>query len=124
MTTAPQKITFGERRESGVRDVLIYCRDHKCSHHIEISTDRWPNQVRLSDIEPDFVCLRQAWRRRSAKISAGTHGDRQMPWSKRFTKIFFGHRWLPPSLVQQRVPHRYQMLRHPVVILTASYEAA
>lgn len=27
-TTAPQKITFGEMRESGVRDVLIYCRDH------------------------------------------------------------------------------------------------
>jgi hypothetical protein len=25
--TYPQKITFGEMRESGVRDVLIYCRD-------------------------------------------------------------------------------------------------
>ena len=43
----PQKITFGElRRSSGVRDVLIYCRDHRCSHHIEITADRWP----------DFVC--------------------------------------------------------------------
>ena len=28
MTTTPQKITFGEMRKSGVRDVLIYCRDH------------------------------------------------------------------------------------------------
>jgi hypothetical protein len=37
MTTSPQKITFGEMRESGVRDVLIYCRDHRCSHHIETS---------------------------------------------------------------------------------------
>ena len=35
-TTYPQKITFGEIRESGVRDVLIYCRDHRCSHHVEI----------------------------------------------------------------------------------------
>jgi len=31
MTTAPQKITFDEMRESGVRDVLIYCRDHRCN---------------------------------------------------------------------------------------------
>jgi hypothetical protein len=31
MTTYPQKITFGELRAYGVRDVLIYCRDHKCS---------------------------------------------------------------------------------------------
>jgi hypothetical protein len=43
-------------REFGVRDVLIYCRDHRCTHHIETSADRWPDDVRLSDIEPDFVC--------------------------------------------------------------------
>jgi hypothetical protein len=55
MTTYPQKITFGELRASGVRDVLIYCRDHKCSH-ITISADRWPNHVRLSEIESGFVC--------------------------------------------------------------------
>ena len=34
------KITFGEMRASGVRDVLIYRRDHRCSHHITISADR------------------------------------------------------------------------------------
>ena len=56
MTTFPQKITFGELRASGVRDVLIYCRDHHSSHHITISADRWPDRVRLSDIEPGFVC--------------------------------------------------------------------
>jgi hypothetical protein len=54
MTTYQQKITFGDMRASGVRDVLIYCRDHRCSHHIAISADRWPDHVRLSDIEPDF----------------------------------------------------------------------
>jgi hypothetical protein len=33
--TDPQKITFGELGESGVRDVLIYCRDHRCSRSTE-----------------------------------------------------------------------------------------
>jgi hypothetical protein len=56
VTATPQKITFGEMRESGVREVLIYCRDHHCSHHVEISADRWPDDVRLSDIEPGSVC--------------------------------------------------------------------
>jgi hypothetical protein len=31
MTSYPQKITFGEMRASGVCEVLIYCRDHRCS---------------------------------------------------------------------------------------------
>jgi hypothetical protein len=52
----PQKITFGEMRASGVRDVLVYCRDHRCSHHIAISADVWPDHFRLSDIEDRFVC--------------------------------------------------------------------
>jgi hypothetical protein len=39
MTTYPPKITFGEMRESGVRNVLIYCRDHLCSHHVETCAD-------------------------------------------------------------------------------------
>ena len=36
MKTNPQKITFGEMRESG----LIYCRDHRCSHHVETNFQR------------------------------------------------------------------------------------
>ena len=35
MPPYPTKITIGELRASGVRDVLIYCRDYRCSHHIE-----------------------------------------------------------------------------------------
>jgi hypothetical protein len=66
MTTFPQKISFGDLRESGVRDVLIYCRDHHCSHHVETRADRWPDHVRLSDIEPDFVCT--ACGRRGAEV--------------------------------------------------------
>jgi hypothetical protein len=52
----PTKITFGEMRASGVRDVPVYCRDHHCSHHIRISTDLWPDHLRLSEIEDRFVC--------------------------------------------------------------------
>ena len=55
-TDHPQKITFGEMRASGVRDVLVYCRDHHCSHHVRISADFWPDHLRLSDIEDRFVC--------------------------------------------------------------------
>jgi len=28
----PQKITFGEMRASGVRGLLVYCADFRCSH--------------------------------------------------------------------------------------------
>lgn len=54
----PQKITFGEMRAAGVRNVLIGCTDHRCGHCItvEASADRWPDDVRLSDIEDNFVC--------------------------------------------------------------------
>lgn len=57
---ARQKITFAEMCAAGVRGLLIYCSDYKCSHWTRISGDRWPDDVRLSDIEPRFTC--QAWR--------------------------------------------------------------
>jgi len=43
---------FTKMRASGVRDVLIYCRDHRCS---PISKPTLTDG-RISDIEPDFVC--------------------------------------------------------------------
>lgn len=51
-----QKITFAEMRSSGVRGLLVYCADYNCSHHIAISGDRWQDDLRISDIEPKFVC--------------------------------------------------------------------
>ena len=56
MTNYPRKISFGELRETGVDTVLVYCRDHHCTHHVTVSADRWPDHVRLSDIEPSFTC--------------------------------------------------------------------
>jgi hypothetical protein len=62
----PQKITFGEMRESGVRGVLVYCSDYKCSHYVTASADPWPDHIRLSDLELRFVCT--AYGRRGADV--------------------------------------------------------
>lgn len=41
--------------------------DHHCSHSIAIRGDAWPDDARLSEIEPDsFAPMRQAGRRRPA----------------------------------------------------------
>ena len=50
------KITLGEMRESGPRRLLVYCADYKCAHHVEVDASRWPDHVRLSDLESLFVC--------------------------------------------------------------------
>jgi hypothetical protein len=72
--TERQKITFGEMRESGVRGALIYCSDYKCSHHIAISGDQWPDDVRLSDIEDRFIC--KACGKRGADVGPDFHWDK------------------------------------------------
>jgi hypothetical protein len=38
---------------AGVRGVLIYCADYRCSHSIAISGDRWP--YKLSDMQHHFI---------------------------------------------------------------------
>jgi hypothetical protein len=46
MTTHPQKITFGKN----ARQWRPRCADplpHHCSHHIEVSADRWPDHITL-----------------------------------------------------------------------------
>jgi hypothetical protein len=63
----PQKITFGEMRASGVRDVLVYCRDHHCSHYIALSADFWPDHLQY-DLIADFAAThagRAAFRARN-----------------------------------------------------------
>jgi len=52
----PQKITFADMRAQGVRGLLIYCADYRCSHSIAVNGDRWSDDLRLSDIEPRFIC--------------------------------------------------------------------
>jgi hypothetical protein len=40
----------------GPNGILVYCADYRCSHSIEIAADGWPDEIRLSDIEPRFTC--------------------------------------------------------------------
>jgi hypothetical protein len=71
-----QKITLGEMRESGVRGLLVYCSDYRCSHQTILSPAdvyRWPDSVRLSDLEPRFVCKRCGVR--GADIRPDFHWD-------------------------------------------------
>jgi hypothetical protein len=43
-------ITLGEMKASGPRRLLVYCGDYQCAHHVELSPDRWPEHMRLSDL--------------------------------------------------------------------------
>jgi hypothetical protein len=70
-----QKITLGQMRASGVRGLLIYCSDFQCSYWTAISGDRWPDEVRLSNIEPRFTC--QACGRRGADVRLNFHWERE-----------------------------------------------
>jgi hypothetical protein len=63
---ARRKSVSEKLRGSGVRGPLIYCADYRCSHSIAISADRWPDDVRLSDLEPKFTC--QACGHRGADV--------------------------------------------------------
>ena len=60
MSDRPQKITFAEMRDMGVRGVLVYCADFRCSHSIAISGE--PLADDLPGVQP------------SARISIGTAG--------------------------------------------------
>ena len=56
MSDRPQKITFAEMRDMGVRGILVYCADYRCSHSIAVSAHQWRDDLRLSDIEHRFIC--------------------------------------------------------------------
>jgi len=84
-TTYPQKITFGEIREPGVHDVLIYCRDHRCSHHDEINADRWPDRRSERDemlAEHSQMDFKRAARAQSS--GAREMAERRTGWSREF----------------------------------------
>jgi hypothetical protein len=74
MPDRPQKITFGEMRDMGVRGLLVYCADYRCSHSIAVSADQWPDDLRLSNIEDRFVC--HACGKRSADVRSDFNWDK------------------------------------------------
>jgi hypothetical protein len=70
-TRRPQKITLAEMRASGVRGLLIFCADYKCSHSIAISADQWPDDMRLSDLADRFTCTACGKRGADVRPEAG-----------------------------------------------------
>lgn len=62
-------------RESGVRGVLVYCSDYRCSHSTAHAADRWPDELRLSDLESRFSC--KACGRRGADVRPDFNWNRQ-----------------------------------------------
>ncbi len=78
--TREQKITFGEMRAGGVRGLLIYCSDYRCSHSKSISGDPWPDDVRLSDIELRFTC--QACGHRGAEVRPNFHWEEEARFAR------------------------------------------
>jgi hypothetical protein len=77
-TARQQKITFGEMRASGVRGVLIYCSDYKCSHSTAISADRWPDDLRSKALaEVRHRATREGWRYR-CKLCGAWIKDRDL----------------------------------------------
>jgi hypothetical protein len=51
----------------------VFCADYKCSHNIKLEAavaDQWPDDLRLSDLEPRFVC--QACGKRGAILRSGS----------------------------------------------------
>jgi hypothetical protein len=59
----------------GVRGVLVYCADYRCSHSVAISAGNWSDDPRLSDIEERFVC--QAGGKRGADVRPDFNWTRQ-----------------------------------------------
>ena len=58
-----------------MRGIIVYCADYRCSHSVAISGDQWADEVRLSDIEPGFVCT--ACGKRGTDVRPDFNGNRK-----------------------------------------------
>ncbi|HWX42616.1 MAG TPA: hypothetical protein VN345_15805 [Blastocatellia bacterium] len=103
----PAKITFGEMRAAGVRWVLIYWSDYRCSHSTAISGDRWADDVRLSDPR----------RGSPAKLAAGA-----APMSKLPFKLGYERFYAPDRQLVRRIS-RKQTIFHDLHFKTSAIPA-
>ena len=106
--TRPQKITFADMRDMGVRGLLIYCADFHCSHSIAISADQWPDHVRLSDLEARFVC--NACGKRGADVRPDFNWNKQLVAAmgyRRGCEQQPGPEHLPPSMVSFKAGFKF-----------------
>ena len=77
MVERPVKITFAEMRDSGVRGIPVHCSGYTCGHSIALMADHWPDDLRLSDIEPQFAC--EACGKRGADVRPNFNWNIQGP---------------------------------------------
>ena len=55
--TREQKVTLGEMRSgNGLRWLIFYCCEFKCSHSVVIDAAQWSDDIRLSDLEAQVQC--------------------------------------------------------------------
>ena len=115
-----QKITLGEMRDAGLTGLLIFCSDYRCSHGIEISAEPWPDEVRLSDLEPRFV--RKVCGRRGADIRPNFRPARRGPAATRLSltcklnlTVRLHHRSIGTQnrIVARTMPHIFRDERPP-----------
>ena len=83
-----------------VRGILIYCADYRCSHSLAISANRWTDDVRLSDIEPRFIC--GACGKRGADVGPDFNSDK-MP-SGASAIVESKPRWVRSSVARDAAP--------------------
>src|SRR3954454_19631486 len=96
-----QKIALGEMRAMGVHGLLVYCSDYHCSHWTTINADRWPDDVRLSDIEHRFTCQACGAKRADLRPNlevGGAHDERLGSSSSRNVQRNCGTRNTPGTL--------------------------
>jgi hypothetical protein len=74
----PKNITLGEMRSNdGPRRLIVCCGDYSCPYSVVINAERWPDGVRLSDLEPRFIC--EACGRRGADT---LEWPNRRPWDR------------------------------------------
>ncbi|MGJ4888851.1 hypothetical protein ACQR1Y_11685 [Bradyrhizobium sp. HKCCYLRH3099] len=59
-------------RAAGFGGVIVYCSDYRCASGRSLSADQRPDNLRLSDIEPRFICICGACGRRGVDVRPWT----------------------------------------------------
>ena len=71
MSDRPQKITFAEMRDMGVRSLLVYCADYRCSPlQKEASLQAEERRERARQLGIDLKIAEQLEVRRRSRLSA------------------------------------------------------
>jgi hypothetical protein len=87
MADRPQKITFAEIRDSGMRGLLAYCADYHCSHSLAVSADHWPDDLPLVPISKPVLCAETAANGRRRPPSVLLHAALRASKQQRKSRI-------------------------------------